>query len=155
LNLNTTLDRLATSLTFVYAFDRLLKLAAVAHFFRRPAPPAPQPWPTLSLVQPITRGTGDLSRVLAARARLVYPGALEHILVCDAADEATRSLCAAWMAAHPQRQSVLVPVESGQAQLASKVRKLQAALPHARGEVLCFVDDDILLRPDALTVLVP
>jgi ceramide glucosyltransferase len=33
--------------------------------------------------------------------------------------------------------------------VATKVQKLLAALPHARGEILMFVDDDILLRPDA------
>jgi ceramide glucosyltransferase len=36
--------------------------------------------------------------------------------------------------------------------VASKVEKLQAGLASARGAVLCFVDDDVELRPDALSI---
>ena len=152
---NTAVDAASNALALVFALDRMLKLAAVVHFFRRPAPAAPQRWPSVSLVQPITRGTGDLSRALAARALLVYPGALEHVFICDADDEGSQSLCRAWKARYPERQSSLLLVESPEGQIASKVTKLRAAAPRARGDVLCFVDDDVLLRPDALKVLVP
>ena len=40
------------------------------------------------------------------------------------------------------------------APIATKVEKLNAALPHATGEILAFVDDDILLRPYAVDQLV-
>jgi ceramide glucosyltransferase len=150
-----TISLAANSLALVFMLDRLLKLAAVGHFFRRPAPDAPRPWPAVSLVQPVTRSSSDLSRALAARAELVYPGSLEHVFVCDARDALSHSLCSAWMCHHPERQSALVLVDSPSGRIASKVSKLQAAVPHASGAVLCFVDDDILLRPDALTVLVP
>ncbi|HYF61307.1 MAG TPA: glycosyltransferase, partial [Herpetosiphonaceae bacterium] len=39
--------------------------------------------------------------------------------------------------------------------IASKIEKLQAALPAARGAVLAFVDDDVRLRPAALRELLP
>jgi ceramide glucosyltransferase len=38
--------------------------------------------------------------------------------------------------------------------VATKVEKLRAALPHATGKIYAFVDDDILLRPDAIDHLV-
>src|SRR5262249_35922623 len=39
--------------------------------------------------------------------------------------------------------------------LATKIRKLQAGLPLAKGEVVCFVDDDVTPRPDTLLTLLP
>jgi ceramide glucosyltransferase len=39
--------------------------------------------------------------------------------------------------------------------VATKIKKIQATLPYATGEVLCFVDDDVSLRPHSLNVLLP
>lgn len=206
--------RLAWLLALLYALDRLLKLLAVDRFFRRPPPPAPATWPSVTLLCPITRSPNDLRRALEARARLVYPGPLRCLLICDAADAGSQAICRAVMAAHPGWGAELIlaratealqhplplarpPLDVSQRQgappspappvplsrvwergaggageisplplgeglgvralppPASKVAKLAAALPQADGELLCFVDDDILLRPDALRLLAP
>jgi ceramide glucosyltransferase len=149
------LDRLAWVLALLYGFDRLLKLLAVAVFFRRPRPADPTVWPSVTLICPITRSPNNLRRALQARARLDYPGPQHTLLICDRADAASQAICREVMAERPAWRAELLLVEPDAGAVASKVTKQCAALPHASGDVLCFVDDDVLLRPDALQVLVP
>lgn len=146
---------LAVALAALFACDRLLKLAAVAHFFRRPPPAAPTPWPTVTLIQPVTRSTHDLRRTLATRCTLDYPALTQSLLICDAADLESQAVCRVLIDAHPAWQATLIVVAPDSGVIASKIAKITAALPHATGAVLCFVDDDVALRPDALRVLIP
>ncbi len=152
----TYLDRLVYGLAAFFALDRLLKMAAVIHFFRRPSPPVPPTWPTVSLLQPITRGASGLYESLCSRARLNYPTTIQHILICDAHDEETQALVAAYLKEFPQLQAEVVTVEAeSDKAVATKINKLQTALPRATGEVLCFVDDDVMLRQNTLQVMIP
>ena len=150
----------------LYTLDRLLKLLAVHRFLRRSAPPAPAQWPGVSLLQPITRGAADLPGALACRAALRYTGHIQHVLICDEGDGETIALCRAWAADHPGLDVRIVTAEGAaerhrvslrnsvsgvaSAPIATKVEKLHAGLPYAVGEVLAFVDDDILLRAEAV-----
>jgi ceramide glucosyltransferase len=143
-------ERAAMALVAVYAVDRALKFAAVAHFFRRAAPPAPHQWPSLALVQPVTRGATDLAANLRSRLATAYPGTLSHVVVCDAADHASLGVCRDVFAADGAARIVAVEGEAP----ASKIVKIQAALPYVHADVVCFVDDDIALRPGALDTLV-
>lgn len=138
----------------LYALDRLLRLIALRAFFRRPPPPAPARWPAVTLIQPVTRASHDLRAALASRARLSYPGPVQHLVVCDAADETSQALAGELLAASPGADAALLLARPDGGAIASKVAKLQAALPHAAGEVLAFVDDDVSLPPDALQTLV-
>ncbi|MBF6589345.1 MAG: glycosyltransferase, partial [Ktedonobacterales bacterium] len=124
-------------------------------FFRQHEPPQPVRWPTVTLLQPITRGASELAANLCARLALDYPASVRHLLICDAQDRASRQICEEVLAAHPGAlaEVVLVPV-SARGAVASKIGKLNAALPRATGDVLCFVDDDVRLRPESLRVLV-
>jgi ceramide glucosyltransferase len=151
-------ERLACVLAAIFVFDRLLKLLAVVSFFRRPRPAPPERWPTVTLLQPITRGASSLLDALRARARLVYPASIQHLLICDAQDMESQAIVAAYLDEFPELCAELILVEpenSMPGAVARKLDKLQAALPRASGEVLCFVDDDVILRPDNLRVLVP
>jgi len=86
-------ERVAIALGAIFVIDRLLKLACVVHFFSKRRRPAPggyptrplEPWPTVTLVQPITKGSSesrvDLGKALDARARLDYPARIQHLLV--------------------------------------------------------------------------
>ena len=150
------LDRLAYGLVALFALDRLLKLAAVFHFFRRPQPPPPPSWPTVTLLQPITRGASNLHHALLTRARLDYPASMQHLLICDTNDTQSRAIVSAYLDEFPALQAEIVLVQvGGGAEVVTKVNKLQAALPQATGDVLCFVDDDVSLRPNTLQLLVP
>ena len=203
-SLSTFLDRLSYGLTALFTLDRLLKLLAARHFFRRPSPPTPVTWPTATLLQPITRGTNNLLDTLRARAHLDYPSAIQHILICDANDEVSQTAVASFLTEFPQLQAQVVLVSTAEIvprtppahprvpargtrtmdeaipsertlvhgtgtprgypggedfvegyPVATKMTKLAAALPHATGEILCFVDDDVTLRSHSLRVLVP
>jgi ceramide glucosyltransferase len=161
---------LAWLLAALYVVDRCLKLLGVMRFMQRPQPPAPAQWPSVTLLQPITRGASDLAGALACRAALRYEGHLEHYLIGDVGDTETLAACRSWIEAHPQIDARLIvagveptaaaPVAAvaGEAKsphpITTKVEKLQAALSHAGGDILAFVDDDILLRPDAIERLV-
>jgi ceramide glucosyltransferase len=150
------LDRLAYCLVALFALDRFLKLAAVMHFFRRPQPPPPTEWPAVTLLQPITRGASGLYESLRTRAQLDYPAAIQHLLICDARDAETLALVTTFLEAFPQLHASIITVDSASdVAVATKINKLQAALPKATGDVLCFVDDDVALRPRTLQILLP
>ena len=146
---------LSDCITWLYLLDRLLRLAAIWHFFRRPDPPPPADWPTIALVQPITTGAANLIENLHARFTQVYPGRVQHILVCDADDTASQAVCQRALTAAPSVETQLVLVQSrfGQPKgsaIASKIEKLNAGLSKASGEVFCFIDDDIEPPPNTL-----
>jgi ceramide glucosyltransferase len=145
------IDRWIAVFVALFCLDRLLKLAAVVHFFRRPPPAAPPSWPSVTLLQPITRGAHGLAGNLTRRLQLEYPAPIQHLFICDAQDLASRKVCEA--AGSNNTRIVLVAAESGA--LATKIEKLRAALPYASSEVVCFIDDDVAPRPDALRELIP
>ena len=146
---------LANTLLTLFMLDRILKLAAVIHFFRRTMPPEPQFWPMVTLFQPITRGVSGLSNSLHCRARLDYPGKIQHLFICDGNDIFAQQECAAVLTEHPQLQAEILLVDAQDSDIATKTEKLMAALPHATGDVFCFIDDDIALRPQALREMLP
>lgn len=148
------LSFLAAVFPLLYVFDRLLRLLALRAFFRRPPPPAPARWPSVTLIQPVTRAEHDLRAALASRASLSYPAPVQQLIICDLADGESQAVVRELMAAHPAWQATLLTVAPDSGAVASKIAKLQAALPHATGEVLCFVDDDVSLPSDALQTLV-
>src|SRR5712691_4932435 len=105
------LDRLAYGLLVLFAIDRLLKMAAILHFFRRPPPPSPSSWPAVTLLQPITRGASNLQHALRARAQLDYPAAIQHLLICDTHDAESRAIVSAHLDEFPTLQAEVVLVD--------------------------------------------
>ncbi|HEY1015928.1 MAG TPA: glycosyltransferase, partial [Herpetosiphonaceae bacterium] len=145
--------RWTLALALLFALDRLLKYAAVVRFFRRPPPPPPADWPSLSVLQPVTRGASGLAGNLRARLGHGYPGAVEHFLICDRADDESRRICEAALAAHPAARATILLADAPGG-VAGKIEKLDLALPLARGEMLWFLDDDVAPRPGAAATLV-
>ncbi|NJN18525.1 MAG: glycosyltransferase [Oscillochloris sp.] len=147
------IDRTAWVLTVVFALDRLLKLAAIVHFFRRPRPGAPPSWPAITLLCPISRSPNDLRRALRARAELEYPGPLTCLLICDTGDLVSQAVCRELIAANPDWQARLLLTRPDGGVVASKIAKLQVGLEHAAGDLFCFVDDDVTLPANAMQIL--
>jgi len=143
---------LAIMLVTLYLFDRIWKMATITHFFHQAPPPEPRIWPTVSLIQPVTTGPNDLRSALTRRAQNPYPGPLEQIIVCDPEDAASQALCRDIIAEFPDWQPKIV-LTSG-AGIALKTVKQLTGLEHATGEIICFIDDDIMLRPETLPTLV-
>lgn len=146
---------LTYGLATLFALDRILKLAAILHFFRRPSVPAPKKWPTITLFQPITRGVSGLSDSLRSRARLNYPASIQHLLICDARDSEIITECKSLQAEFPALQAEIILVETDNGAIATKTEKLLAAIPCATGEVYWFLDDDVALRPMAARLMIP
>lgn len=154
--LSRFLDRFAYGLFVLFALDRFLKHLATWLFFRRPRPEPLPVWPTVTLLQPLTRGASNLATSLRARARLDYPAPIEHLLICDVADTQTREIVSAYLEEFPAINAELILVSPGvERTVATKIRKLQEALPRATGAVVCFVDDDVAPRPETLRILIP
>ena len=148
------LDGIPLFLALLYLLDRGWKWLCVQRFFRQPAPPPPPAWPSVTLLQPVTRGPNDLPSALAHRLQLSYPGRVQHLLICDAADLETQAICRLQIEALPEGAGRLVLAGSPDGLPASKIAKLTAGLPLADGQVLAFIDDDVSPRPDALQILV-
>lgn len=149
-------DYVAHTLTSLFVLDRLLKLATILHFFHRnSSTPPPQAWPSVSLIQPVTHGTQGLIGNLRSRAHLSYTGTIQHLLICDAHDIPTQAVCRAFLDEFPALSGRLILVEGDDKHPASKIEKINAALPYATGEVVWFLDDDVALRPDAATLFLP
>lgn len=143
-------SRLGRILLLLHGCDRALRMLAVWHFFRRRPPHLPTPWPAVSLIQPISRGTSGLEHALRSRLVLDYPATVQQILICDAADSASLATCRAVLAEWPGVNAEIVVLPSTNGSIASKIAKLQAGLAQATGAVLCFVDDDVTLRGTTL-----
>lgn len=151
----SAIDRLATLLCGWFALDRALKALAIVRFFRRPPPAPPRTWPAITLLQPITRGVHDLEATLRARLGLRYPAALQHLWIVDRDDATTRAVCERLRAEQNDSVVGIVVVPPDLGPIATKTAKLLAALPHARGEVLWFLDDDVTLPRDGLAQALP
>jgi ceramide glucosyltransferase len=151
-------DRLAIGLSLAYLGDRALKLAAVERFFARRSRVALEHCPSVSLIQPVTRGSTSLEANLRARRALRYPGDVQHVLICDATDEASLHVCQRAVVdlktANGPNAGVLVEIQATRGAITSKVEKMRAGVACASGAVLCFVDDDVAMRADALQILI-
>src|SRR5206468_11380441 len=106
------LDQLNVTLAILFTLDRLLRLITVMHFFRRPAPPQPLVWPTISILQPITRGINDLHSSLETQAFFDYPNPPQHLLICDTHDMVTQTQVRTFLKAFPMLQADVVLVET-------------------------------------------
>jgi ceramide glucosyltransferase len=148
------LDRIAIALGLISVLDRALKLGLIARCFSQRLPDEPRRWPSVTILQPVTRGSVALHDNLEARAALDYPGRVQHILVCDAADEASQAICREVARAHPELELRLIRVDGRGPWPAPKLEKLHAGMPHATGDVLCLMDDDVAPRRDNLRRLV-
>lgn len=150
----SVLDRLAIGLSMAAITDRIVKTGLVARYFSRRPPADPAVWPSVTILQTVTRGVDALRSNLEARARLEYPGHIQHILVCDANDAALQSICREMAAAHPELDLRVISVKGEGAGPATKLTKLRAGFPLATGDVLCLMDDDVAPRQGSLRRLV-
>jgi ceramide glucosyltransferase len=137
----------------LFLWDRLIKIAMIASFWRKPSPKTPSSWPKISFIQPLSSGAVDLRVSLLARLHQDYAGQLEHLWVCDEADAETLALARSLAKEYPSRQIQVIPVAPDNPRMASKIRKMEAALERSTGGLLCFIDDDIAPSPNALSEL--
>ncbi|AFY84869.1 glycosyltransferase [Oscillatoria acuminata] len=151
----TQIEVFSLFLAGFFMVDRLIKVGTLLNFFGRTPPPVPQNWPTISMIQPITRGVTNLEENLRSRLRLDYPAILQHIFICDVGDRSAQGICLKLQQEYPSARILILRVEPDQDSIAFKISKLNAALEYAESEVLCFIDDDIAPPADALQQMIP
>lgn len=145
---------IAHLVTALFLLDRFVKLWTIEHFFRKQAPTQPAIWPSISLIQPITRGVARLAELLEQRLTYSYPALIQHIFVLDQVDLELQAICQTVLARHPEAWIELIVIEEAGLERASKTAKQLAAIERAEGEVICSIDDDIWLRKGGLETLV-
>jgi poly-beta-1,6-N-acetyl-D-glucosamine synthase len=100
-------------------------------------PPAPERWPSLSVVVPAYKEAAIIANKVADARANGYPGELEVIVVAD--DEATAA------AARATGARVLEP-----GQRLGKASAINLAVPAARGELVVLTDANARLDPGSL-----
>ncbi|MFD3164380.1 glycosyltransferase [Herpetosiphon sp. NSE202] len=138
-----------------YLLDRCWRWLVLRRFFAKPKPAAPDDWPSIDLIQPLTHGVFDLATTLEQRLKLRYSGQLNHYWVVDRADQATFAICAALQQNNPNHAITILQIEPDWGRLASKLGKMRAALAQAQADVVWFVDDDVTLPLDGLHQAIP
>lgn len=149
------MQMIAMCLLLLFVMERTIKCAMVWHFFAQVAPKVPQSWPTLSVIQPITRGVCHLPENLVSRLTQEYSEAVQHIFLCDALDDTNKQIAYNLAAQYRDYDIVVVEVQPDNGNIASKVKKMQMGHQLAIGEVLVFIDDDIELRPQTFMRMIP
>lgn len=100
--------------------------------------------PTISVIVPTRNRAPSLQALLDSFNRLTPPPVPYEIVITDnGSTDDTPRLLAAWQAAGPNRSVVRVP-EPG------KSRAVNAAITRSRGQLLAFLDDDVVADPDWL-----
>lgn len=150
-----SLNWLIGLLLSVYFIVHLTKFILICKFFERQKTVTQlSAYPKLSLIQPVTRSPNDLATVLASRAVLTYPSDIEQIIVVDRDDQSTRQIVDQVLLINPDWKPMVIAARSAtDSDFASKIEKMNAGLAAAGGDILCFVDDDILLPENGLVIM--
>lgn len=134
----------AGAVVYAYAGYPLVLVAATRLRSRPVAPPAGDvALPSLTLIVPAHNEADRIVRKIENTRALEYPaGRLETLFVSDGSTDATAALIRDGL---DERSRLLELAERG-----GKAAALNAALQHARHEVVVFTDASIMLAPDAL-----
>ena len=107
----------------------------------------PEAWPSVSIVVAARNEEQDIGGALRAMVCQTYPD-LEIIVVNDRSDDRTAEIIERLAATDPRLQSITIK-ELPEGWL-GKNHALQRGAKRARGELLLFMDADVVARPDAV-----
>ena len=99
-------------------------------------------FPLVSILIPAYKSAATIRQTLLSVSALAYPH--KEIIVANDTDDATPAICKEFGARCIQSS-----------QRMGKARSLNAAVKHARGDILFFVDSDTEVAPDTLNKLLP
>ncbi len=111
-------------------------------------PPAPERWPSVSVVIPARDEEVDLARSLETRLTDGYPGEIELVVVDDRSTDATPRIIAEAAARDPRIKPVRID-ELPEGWL-GKVHALSKGVEAASGEWVLFSDADVHVEPGML-----
>ena len=116
----------------------------------RPAPPVPQPAPSVSALIPARDEAGQIERCITSVLKQDYPN-LNVIVIDDRSTDGTGQILDAMAARDPRLHVVHLQEGSLPPGWGGKSFALHSGLLHARGDWLLFVDADVVLEPDVLS----
>src|SRR5579884_1483409 len=135
--------------------ERIWKQAMVVRFFRRPIPAERRTSRLVSFLMPVVSGDPTMIAVLERNLSFASRYPIEYLLLGDNDDPACQKICEDIMARHterPARYIALPPPPQGHN---PKMHKLVAALPLARGDIICVLDDDTFMPDGGLERCLP
>ncbi|NCC35277.1 MAG: glycosyltransferase [Chloroflexia bacterium] len=135
--------------------ERLLKHLAVIRFFRRAQPPVEAKPGLVSIMQPILSGDPALAACLETNLVAHSGYQREFLWLIDDGDEPARQICTDLMARYPSVAITLVALPAPPPEHNPKLVKLIAGSTHARGTIICVLDDDTMLPDHALENCLP
>jgi ceramide glucosyltransferase len=135
--------------------QKLWKHWLVWRFFRRPIPPTAREPKCVSILQPILSGDPMLAQCLHANLMVRSRYELEFIWLIDSDDPSAQTLCLELAAANEHHRVQLVTLPPPRQHDNPKTIKLIAGLAHARGDVICVLDDDTRLPDGGLEQCLP
>jgi ceramide glucosyltransferase len=127
----------------------------VWRFFRRPIPPIAREPVRVSILQPILSGDPTLAQCLQANLTVQSRYQLEFVWLIDSDDPTAQTLCRELAATHQQHSVQIVALPPPGQHDNPKTIKLIAGLAHARGDVICVLDDDTRLPDGGLERCLP
>jgi ceramide glucosyltransferase len=127
--------------------QKIWKHWLVWRFFRRPIPPANRPPQRVSILQPILSGDPTLPECLQANLEVQTRYNLEFIWLIDSDDSVAHELCQSLAALYERYPVQIMTLPPPEQHTNPKMIKLIAGLAHARGDIICVLDDDTRL-PD-------
>lgn len=105
--------------------------------------PSPGQWPWFTIIVPTFNRRDTVLAAVEAMSKIDYSGAIDVIVVVDGSTDGTIEALGALECPHPLR--VIEQANAG----AAAARNHGAA--HATGEILLFLDDDMIAQPEILT----
>lgn len=119
-----------------------------------PCPPEPHTWPEVTVQLPLYNEAYVVERLLQSVCALDYPPDRLCIQVLDDSSDCTTALARRLVDCYRQR-GLDISLYHRQDRRGYKAGALEAARPHARGELIAVFDADFAPPPDFLRRLVP
>jgi ceramide glucosyltransferase len=135
--------------------EKVWKHLMVVRFFRRPRPTARREPQLVSILQPILSGDPTLRTCLEQNLRNPCRYAREFLWLVDDTDAEGQAICRDLIARHPEPVVRLLLLPPPADRCSPKMLKLLAAIPQARGDVICILDDDTVLPEHGLEECLP
>ena len=142
------IQKLWRGMAIVMLLQKCWKLWLVRRFFARPIPQQQREPHLVSIMQPILSGDPTLRDCLAANLAMHTRYHHEFLWLIDDDDPTAHEICHELVVAFPQKHVHIISLPAPAERTNPKTFKLNAGLNHARGDVICVLDDDTRL-PDA------
>lgn len=134
--------------------EKLWRHVLVMRFFGRKQPSPDGEVASISILQPILSGDPTLASCLEHNLNVNSRYDLEFLWLVDETDRAARVLCERLKGKYPRSDVKVVVLPPPADGCSPKMFKLVEAVPRARGEFLCVLDDDTMLPPGGLELCV-